>query len=325
MVNYKMKSKKGLEFGFGWIFAIFVGGVIIFLAVYAVTNLVKSERQAQDVASAKEFGILLTPVETSLESGKLAPPIEFPTKSRVYNICSREGNFGVQRLSVSSSMGVGDTYQTPDISTPFYNKYFFSPAIIEGKKFYAFSKPLDMPFKIADLIYIFGEENYCLVSPPGEVQDELGQLMVNANITGSINECSEGSIKICFRDSQPKCDVLVSFDAYSPENGIVTKNKQSMIYEGYALMYAAIFSDPDVYECQIERLMKRAGSLSLIYKQKAAVMSARSEGCGSALEENFAEYSQIALNINQSKSMGNILTSSETLKEANDAVSCKMF
>lgn len=320
-----VKNKKGIEFGFGWIFAIFVGGIIIFLAVYAVTNLVKTERQGQDVASAKEFGILLTPVETSLESGKLAPPIIFPSKSRVYNICRNEGNFGVQRLSVSGSLGIGDKYQEPEISTPFYNKYFFSPSIVEGKKFYAFSKPLNMPFKVADLVYIFGEENYCLVSPPGEVEDELGKLMVNANITGSVSECAIESVKICFGYSEPKCNVLVSFDSNSAERGIVSKNKQDVVYEGYALMYAAIFSDPELYECQIGRLMKRASSIATIYGQKAEIMSARTDGCGSAFGDDFANYAQVASEINQSKMMGNILTSSENLREANDAISCKMF
>src|SRR3989339_151108 len=318
-------NKKGVGFGFGWIFAIFVGGIIIFLAVYAVTNLVKTERQGQDVASAKEFGILLSPVETSLESGKLAPRIIFPSRSRVYNICRSEGNFGVQRLSVSSSMGIGDKYQEPEISTPFYNKYFFSPAVVEGKKFYAFSKPLNMPFKVADLVYIFGEDNYCLVSPPGEVEDELGKLMVNANVTGSISECALESVKICFGYSEPKCNVLVSFDSNSAERGIVTKNKQDVVYEGYALMYAAIFSDPELYECQIGRLMKRASSLSLIYGQEAEIVSARSDGCGSAFGESFAQYSKITSGINQSKMIGSILESSENLKEANDAISCKMF
>jgi hypothetical protein len=320
-----VKNKKGVEFGFGWIFAIFVGGMIIFLAVYAVTNLVKTERQGQDVASAKEFGILLTPVETSLESGKLAPPIIFPSKSRIYNICKNEGNFGVQRLSVSSSMGIGDKFQEPEISTPFYNKYFFSPSIIEGKKFYAFSKPLNMPFKIADLIYIFGEENYCLVSPPNDVEDELGNLIVNANITSSINECSLDSEKICFGYSEPKCNVVVSFDSNNPDRGIISKNKQNVVYEGYALMYAAIFSDPEVYECQVERLMKRASSIAIIYGQKAEIMSARTDGCGSAFGEEFSNYALVTSEINQSKMIGEILMISENLKEANDDISCKMF
>ena len=320
-----MKNKKGFEFGFGWIFAIFVGGVIIFLAIYAVTNLVKTERQGQDVASAKEFGILLTPVETSLETGKLAPPIIFPSKSRIYNICEREGNFGVQRLSVSSSLGIGEQFQQPDISTPFYNKYFFSPSVIEGKTFYAFSKPLNMPFKVADMVYIFGSENYCFVSPPGEVEDELGRIMVNKNISSSADDCPVESIKVCFGNSEPKCSILVSFDSGTPEKGIVTKNKQNMVYEGYALMYSAIFSDPELYECQIERLMKRASSLALIYKQKSVVVSARTDGCGSALGENFANYAQIASEINQSKSLDSITFNVENLREANDALSCKMF
>jgi len=48
------------------------------------------------------------------------------------------------------------------------------------------------------------------------------------------------------------------------------------------LMYAAIFSDAVVYECQLKRLMKRTGQLALLYKDKAAFVS-QTAGCNTNL------------------------------------------
>jgi len=41
----------------------------------------------------------------------------------------------------------------------------------------------------------------------------------------------------------------------------------------YALLYAAIFSDPITYNCQVKRLMKRAGELARLYEQKSEFLS----------------------------------------------------
>ena len=38
-------------------------------------------------------------------------------------------------------------------------------------------------------------------------------------------------------------------------------------------MYAAIFSDKEIYECQVKRLMKRTKHLAEIYKEKELIVS----------------------------------------------------
>ena len=64
--------KRGYEFSFAWFFTIIVGAVIIFLAVYAATQIVDLGRTRQETERGKQIGILLTPLGTTLEEGKLA-------------------------------------------------------------------------------------------------------------------------------------------------------------------------------------------------------------------------------------------------------------
>lgn len=321
-------NKKGIEFGFGWIFAIIVGAVIIFLAIYAANSFVKTGRQAQDVSASKELGILLTPIETSVEDGKMAPTITFPSKARIYNTCRREGNFGAQRIGISTQLGIGNQFEEPDIQSTFYNKYIFSNNIEQGKRFFVFSKPLNMPFKIADLLYLWSEEDYyCFVSPPEDVEEEMNALSPkNFNIT-SLNNCPDASKKVCFGTGDVKCDILVSYDSYSPEKGVVTIKGQSLgvNYQNYALMYAAIFSDNDMYECQVERLMKRASSLALIYKDKIDSVSSRANGCGSAVQGEMLSYIQITSETNKSSNLDQVSLLADSIGRANENLVCQIF
>ena len=65
-----MINKRGIEFGFVWIFAILVGAVILGLAVFATSQFIKTERDVGDSFVGKKIGILLNPLETGIESGK---------------------------------------------------------------------------------------------------------------------------------------------------------------------------------------------------------------------------------------------------------------
>lgn len=69
-----IKDKKAFEFSFGWIFAVIVGAVFIFLAIYASMKLLETQRNTQDTELGKKLGIILTPLETSLETAHNPPP-----------------------------------------------------------------------------------------------------------------------------------------------------------------------------------------------------------------------------------------------------------
>ena len=68
--------------------------MIIFLAIYSTTKLIKTERSAGDSERAKEIETILNPIQTYLESGK-SSKIELPYETRLYNECEEPSKFDV--------------------------------------------------------------------------------------------------------------------------------------------------------------------------------------------------------------------------------------
>lgn len=312
-----MKNKKGFEFSFGWLFAIIVGAAIIFLAIYATSRFIQTERTVQDTKLGKQLGIILSPIETSLEEGKITT-ISLPIETRIYNDCDEKGNFGSQKISTATKSAVGTEWQKPGFPSSFYNKYIFSEDVIEGNNFIVFSKPLEMPFKIADLIYIWQDTNsYCFVNPPNEIEEEILSLQPsNINITQ--NKC-RNSINVCFNSPDPDCEIRISTEAKT----VRREFQKTISYETTPLLYAAIFSTPEIYECQLKRLMKRASELSTLYQQKSFFLAQKS--CSSNLELELSLFAEQTLSLNSSAQITNIFQNSETIRRKNNELSCKLF
>ena len=274
-------NKGGFEFGFVWIFAIIIGAVIIFLAIFAVTSIISTERLTQDTETGKQIGILLNPIETNLEEAKTAK-ITFAKETRIYNGCESFGTFGKQKISVASKSDIGNSWEDLGIPSSFNNKYLFSENITEGKNVIVLSKHFEMPFKVANLVYMWSsEDSYCFVDPPSEIKKEIGDLnQKTLVINDSVGDCPSESKKVCFNSL---CDISVYF-LVSHLKGEVEKTDSSgnpVHYEGLPLLYGAIFSDPGIYGCQVERLLKRTAELSDIYLNKTSYLEKK--GCSSNL------------------------------------------
>ena len=304
--------KKGaLQISFGWLFAIIVGAFIIFLAIYGVTKFMGTEQETIDAKTSNEIGILLNPLETSFESAKTTS-FSLPAESRISNGCNDRGNFGKQLISVSQKSF--NKWTETNLEASFPNKYIFSRETVEGKNFYIFSKPFDFPFKVSDLIYMTSsKETYCFVDAPEDIEDEI-KTINQANLL--TEDCSENSINVCFSGN---CDINVD---YSSDGGFVEKGEEILYFVSDSLMYAAIFADPDVYECQLKRLMQRVKELSSIYLDKA--ISVNQGGCNLDINTDLIEFNRLAGNFVDSKDSdsGNILGFSsivEDLEDKNDA------
>lgn len=316
-----MKHKKGIEFSFNWLFALIVGAAVIFLAIYAVTQLIGTERERQDTELGKKLGVILTPIETTIEEGKAPPKISMPAETRLYNDCINDRTFGTQEISTATKSGIGKEWQEPGVASSFRNKYLFSSKVVEGKNFYIFSKPFEMPFRIANFIYLWSEkEKFCFVSPPSEIEEEVKELQLkNVNITAS--KC-KNAINVCFLDSD--CDIAVFLDNSAGMRGSVKREFQDRVYfDSTPLLYAAIFSSPEIYECQLKRLMKRASELSSLYYAKSGFLSSR--GCSSNLESELAIYANQTFYLNSSSELISLSLNSEGIKKKNDALLCKLF
>ena len=315
-----LRNKRGFEFSFSWIFAILVGGMILFLAIFATTRLVSTEKNIQDSEAGKELGILLTPLETGLESGK-ASVIKFSEESRLINGCKNIGIFGTQELSVASKSGFGNGEFQLDgiVESHFNNKYVFSDRVEQGTRMSLFVKPFEFPFKVADLSYVFSE-NYCFVNPPDEIKEEIEGLSVRGlNVSSSKEACTSGSKIVCFGSSG--CDVDVSLSSES-----VKKGKDSVFYDdrfGNALLYGAIFAEEGIYECQVKRLMRRAGELALLEAEKMEYLA--SEGCGAEIVSELSVFADSARSLDGSGSLKTLVVLAQQVEGRNENLVCKVY
>ena len=308
-----MKNKKGfLQISFAWLFAIIVGGFILFLAIYASTKIIKTEQTVLDAETAKEIGILLNPLETGFETGK-KNSITLPSETRIYNRCNTNGFFGRQIIKISQKSF--EKWTNTNVDVGFSNKYIFSEDFVEGKKFFLFSKPFKFPFKVTDVIYLISsEKKYCFMNPPEEIEDEISDLNQENLFT---ENCPTNSVKVCFDSGN--CDISVNYGGK-----YVDKNEETMYFDNDALMYAAIFSDKEVYECQLKRVMQRAQQLTLIYKDKAEFISR--ESCDSNLNSELLELGNLENGLSSSENLNNYMINiADNLDQKNNLAECKLW
>jgi len=310
-------SKKGFEMPFAWLFAIIVGGVILFLAIYASTKIISTEQTQIDAETAKEIGILLNPIETGFETGK-KNSLTLPQETRIYNRCNTENEFGRQIIKISqNSFG---KWTDTDVDVGFSNKYIFSKEYAEGKTFFLFSKPFEFPFKITDVIYLTSaNDKYCFIDAPENVKEELADLN-EENIKTESCSTDEESVKICFSSSNPTgCDIRVNYGA-----GYTEKNGERMYFYSDSLMYASIFSDKIIYECQVKRIMQRAEQLSLLYSDKGEFVSG--EQCNSNIGNELAELAGIEGSFASSDNLNNYMINlAENIGKKNSLTECKLW
>ncbi len=309
-----MNEKKGMEFSFTWLFVLLVGSAILFIAIFAATRILDLGTEEYQTKLAAELGTILSPLETSLESGKYYT-IKMPDETRLFNNCEEAGPFGKQEISLSVKSGLGKEWQRSGVPYSSSNKYVFSDEIVQGKNLDVFVKPFNFPYKIGDLIIIYNKK-YCFVSPPEDVEDEILSFgLRNVNISKNKNNCPIDSTSVCFKSTG--CDINVFID--DDKSGSIKKNKKTLYYYD-SLLYAGIFSEPELYECQLTRLRKRASQLALLYAEKTQFSSER---CGSG----FADELELFANRlgNENIRFTDVAFEAEEIGEKNERLSCPLF
>ncbi len=318
-------NSRGFEFSFGWLFAIIVGAAIIALAIYGTTTFVKTERKIEDSSKGVELSALLRQLETGLEESGMHL-ITAPVPTRISNECSLSGStisektFGIQTLKTAVSSGIGKEWNNDAVPIKSQSIYLFSNKTVQGDSFTAFSRSFDYPYKVADIVILWPVgEKYCFVNALPSVEDTLESLKTpGVNFSSSIVRCPVGSKKVCF--AQTGCDIDVS-----QTNGAVSKSGRTVYFDSIdsTLFYAAIFSDPLIYDCQVARLGKKASVLAGIYSEKSRFGSAY--GCTS---DNLFAALQTLKQLNNTRNSADLLaykTSQEGLRRDNDALACPLF
>lgn len=308
-----MLKKGALEISFGWLFAIIAGGVIIFLAIFLSSKLIQTGTETVSAEAGKEIGILLNPLETSFESAQTTS-ITIPTETRIYNGCELIGTFGEQIIRLDQKSF--NKWIRTNVNVHFNNKYIFSNEEIEGQTFYLFSKPFNFPFKIADLVYMTSSlDQYCFVDAPEDLSEEIMNLKQGNLLTGN---CSGEEIQVCFGFGN--CDINVDY-----YYGTVEKNGKIMYFDEYdtALMYAAIFSEKDVYECQLKRLMLRMREISSLYQDKELIISDKK--CENDLRLDLNDLGNLAIALNDSMELGIVKMKADEIEDKNNVRICRLW
>ncbi|MBM3247652.1 hypothetical protein FJZ17_03895 [Candidatus Pacearchaeota archaeon] len=325
------KSKRSFDMPFSWIFAIIAGSIIIFIAIYATTRFINVAQKAENSESALELLNYLNPVVNGVMSS-YATKFNFNKETRVYFNCSESSSqspiFGRQTLAFSQISGFLKKWPKPGEAVPRYNKYIFAENMLQGKDFYIFSKPFYTGFRVDDIITI-SSSKYCLIAPPNVIEEEFQRLgLGNINVTPTITLCPKNTIKVCFGADFAGCNMSVygecnSFDCESEfDNGYVLKKSKRLYYTGN-LLYGAIFSSPEIYECNTKRIGKKVNELATIYNEKIDIVKLKD--CDSIISPFLLQIATISKNLKSSLEIKELYQLSKDMDEENCDSNCRVY
>lgn len=267
-----MRKIKG-EFNFVLLFAIFAGSAILILAIYGASQFASTGRFQTSTLVAKQLDILTDPFQAGFATSE-KNEITFNQDITIRNYCENFTYFGYNTMAVLVDMDVGNEEVGSEIQIK--DKYVFSKEFISGRKIYSLSKSFNFPFKISDyLIFISEDDFYCFEDSPDWFKQDLQNLNF-PNMEFSNCNSNELYTQVCFEDKA--CDIYVSGGCVGPDcdnkYDIGTVSKQgTILYYQKDLLLPAIFSDKEIYNCNVNRLLEKASVLIDIYSQKAQLLN----------------------------------------------------
>ncbi|MEK6873805.1 MAG: hypothetical protein AABW91_03090 [Nanoarchaeota archaeon] len=321
-------NKRGFEFSFVWLFSILIGTIIIFLAIYTATKLIGSNEYEINTKTAADLRNILNPLGTSFEDSK-SEKIELIKDTRVYVTCNSEkGSFGENRIQLSEKSSFKD-WTEPGGDVSIENQYLFAENRIQGRTVYFIITPFEMPYKVADIMSAFSDE-YCFVNTPDKIKKEIESLKGNVlpiNFSSSPSKCDEKSISVCFQSNG--CDINVRGTCSGQDcegnlfkNGLVEKNNTQMYYSD-GLLYGAIFSSPENYQCNVKRLARKLGYVSEVYSEKARLSATR---CNTGLQSDAVLLSKLAENYKTLNDLKLIEAQADIINTKNTALGeCNLY
>jgi hypothetical protein len=335
------KNSRG-QAEFGWIFALIVGALILFFAFYFIGSKLLEGNLTKSLMTEHSLDILFNPFSYFGSLGATsAKTMDLSTVEKINFSCKTEEVFGYDSITV----------WTKEVTQPrkVYDKYIFSNKFIESKNFQIISKSFNMPWRVADMVYFFPRNiKYCFIGPNFDDtkkefgSDESDEHDTGMNISnfyfGDSFYCSQDGnvVNVCWNTNDPKCNVSV----YSGNDNYVLKKNDSgvpkkLYYSDDAQKYAAIFSDPEIYYCNLQRLTKRLQFQIEIYNAKRMSLNEKQQ-CGISVVLDGLDTSAKTLfdSIEGSKqnswdpikgAFSDIKSKADAVRYQNDMSSCKLF
>jgi hypothetical protein len=290
-------NKKG-EFNFVLLFAIFAGTIILLLAIYGAVKTGSTLTKQNEAELAKSLEIITDPLQAGFAEIATSKII-FKKETIISVSCNDFGGFGDNVVSVQTKSSTGEDWTVDPFRYTINNKYLFSDST-SGKTFYVFSEKFATGFNVADLLFIT-PRNFCFVFPPEEIAEKMAGIRatnIGVRLTNGNNTCKEDAEDVCF-DSDG-CDIIVTARCNQAQCeseydfGIVTDADGTQIPYSGGLMFGAIFTDKDTYECNVKRLLYRASRIADVFSQKIDFMSAR--GCDSLMKPDLIAFTALLQN-----------------------------
>ena len=308
--------KKKSQYQFAWIFAVIVGALVLFLAFYFVGTNLLSKRYEETTVETQFLDIITDPfVYLGSMGATTYKPLALPREYEIIIEC----NFDPSMDALGKNIITLIQDSQAGIERYVYNKYFYASKEIKTKKLNALSKPFEMPWRVSDIIIFWpAGQKYCFVGAPVRISNEIDNLEIeDIKIENYKTECSKESITVCFY-STSDCDINV----YSSS---VEKTDGKVYYTGDALMYAAIFSDKFVYNCNLKRLASRLNIQAAIYEEKAKALMGKGCTVQYNLEDIMAKSKDIATTKYVSENQIANLEGAANLLDSANSNYCRLF
>jgi len=307
---------KKAQFQFAWIFAVIVGALILFLAFYFAGTFLLQQRHEQTTVETQFLDIITDPFSYLGSMGATTyKQLELPKEYEIIIECSTSTSMEMLGKNTITLMEKNEA----GIQRNLYNKYLYFEQPFKAKKINALSKPFEMPWRVSDIIIFWpADQEYCFVDAPFKIKNEVERLEIETikTETKKIN-CEENAITVCFEGGN--CDVVV-YDSK------IEKDDGTIYYTGDALMYAGIFSDKLIYDCNLKRLASRLNTQALIYEEKS--LSLLQKGCSISYNlQNIKEISSQIADPNKfisATSIENLQKEADALGRANSNY-CTLF
>ena len=289
-------GKKG-EFNFVLLFAIVAGTIILLLAIYGAMKTGGTLTKQTEAELAKSLEIITDPLQAGFAEIATSKII-FKKETRLTVSCDDFGGFGDNVVSLQTKSSMGEDWTADPFRYTINNKYLFSDTT-SGKTFYVFSEKFATGFKVADLLFIT-PRNFCFVLPPEDIEEEMAGIRApNIGLRTNGNDtCKEDAETVCFNRGgcditiTPRCNQEQCKSEY--DFGVVTNADGTQIPYSGGLMFGAIFTDKDSYECNVKRLLYRASRIADVFTQKIDFMAAR--GCDSLMKPDLIAFTALLQN-----------------------------
>lgn len=281
-----MNSRRGaIEIQFNWVFVIIVGSLILLFFVSIVKSTQKSSDQSLHVDIQEDLRNIISQSQVDVGTTRTIriPKMEFEFKC---------GEMGIKK---SSSAPLNLPYNT-----------IFSPDLIKGREMIAYSKYWNMPYPAEYFLYLTSKQvRYNFVNSStctALCQTFLSSILnsLPANLTYQVvveaDDVTENNYykeRFVFINESPivldypdlhsslgDMDEDVSaINIVNPNMGVGEieyylnddgdyKLHSTSAYLGFPMLLGAIISDPELYECNVEKALLKYDIMTTIYSNK---------------------------------------------------------